>query len=114
MEKQRRREITNAFKERKVRAGVFSVRCAATGETWVGTSRNLDSQQNSIWFGLRMGSHRNKAMQAAWKAHGEEAFEFAPVEVIELEDVSAYILNQRLAERLAHWREALKAGLTTA
>ena len=67
MEKQRRREAVQAYKEKKVLQGIFAVRCSATGETWLGMSRNLDAQQNSIWFSLRMGTHRNKPLQAAWK-----------------------------------------------
>lgn len=70
MDKQSRREAIRDYKERKVPIGIFSLRCVATGETWVGASRNLDGQKNSSFFSLRLGSHRNSAMQAAWKAHG--------------------------------------------
>jgi hypothetical protein len=114
MEKQRRREIANAFKERKVRPGVFSVTCTATGEVWLGVSRNLDSQQNSIWFSLRQSSCRNAAMQSAWKAHGDASFAFDIVEVIDLEEVGAYLLTQRLNEQLAHWRAEMGAGAVVA
>src|SRR5258705_175775 len=55
MDKQSRRQAVRDFKERKTLRGVFAVCCAATGEVWVGGSRNLDQQQNSIWFGLRRG-----------------------------------------------------------
>lgn len=109
MEKQRRREIINDYKERKLQPGVFTVRCAASGGIWAGTSRNLDAQQNSIWFSLRMGSHRNKPLQAAWAAHGQGAFAYAPVEVVDAEGLSAYLLNQRLNERLDYWLTSLEA-----
>ena len=77
MDKQSRRDIARAYKERKVPVGIFSLRCARTGETWIGLSRNLDGAANSALLGLRMGSHRNKAMQAAWTAHGGDAFVYA-------------------------------------
>ena len=84
MDKQSRREAIREYKERKTPIGIFSLRCMATGETWVGASRNLDGQRNSSFFSLRQGSNRNPGMQAAWKAHGgEEGFEFAVVELLE-------------------------------
>ena len=109
MEKQRRREIANAYKEKKVVQGVFAVRCAPTGETWLGLSRNLPAQQNSIWFSLRVGSHRNKAMQAAWKEHGEAAFELSTIELVDTDDLTPYMIDARLKERLRHWLGAMDA-----
>lgn len=103
MDKQSRREAIAAYKEQKVRQGVFAVRCTATGQAWLGLSRNLDAQQNSIWFGLRQGSHRNKALQAAWNAHGEPAIELAVLEVVDTEKLSPYLRQGRLKERLSHW-----------
>ncbi len=38
MEKARKQEILQAYKEAKVDKGVFAVRCAPTGEAWVGSS----------------------------------------------------------------------------
>ena len=109
MEKQRRREIAQAYKERKPQVGVFQVRCAVTGETWVGTSRALDTQQNGIWFGLRMGGYRSRTMQAAWKAHGEASFELSVLERFEDEEAGAYVRDNWLKARVAHWRESLGA-----
>jgi len=101
MEKQRRREIASAYKERKVVQGVFAVRCAPTGEVWLGLSRNLPAQQNSVWFGLRQGTHRNKGLQASWTAHGEVAFELVVVEEVDTEGLSPALREGRLKERLA-------------
>ena len=109
MEKQRRREIVQAYKERKPQVGVFQVRCGATGETWVGASRALDTQQNGIWFGLRQGGYRSKTMQAAWKAHGEAAFELSVLERFEDQEAVAYVRDNWLKDRVAHWRETLGA-----
>ena len=109
MEKQRRREIANAYKEKKVVQGVFAVRCTPTGETWLGLSRNLPAQQNSIWFSLRMGSNSNKPMQAAWKAHGEAGFELTTVEVVATEDLSPYLGEALLKDRLKHWLSEMDA-----
>lgn len=107
MDKQRRKDIAQAYKERKVPMGIFRLRCEPTGETWVGMSRNLDGAANSVLFGLRMGSHRNAALQAAWKAHGEAAFTYAVLETLE-EDLSPIGQGTWLKERLRHWIAALE------
>jgi hypothetical protein len=109
MEKQRRREAVQAYKEKKVLQGIFAVRCAATGETWLGMSRNLDAQQNSIWFSLRMGTHRNKPLQAAWKAHGEAVFSLETIEVVDTEKLSPYTREGLLKDRLAHFLGEMSA-----
>jgi hypothetical protein len=109
MDKQSRRQVVRDYKERKVSQGIFAVRCAATGEAWVGRSRNLEQQKNGIWFGLRSGAYVNPALQAAWTARGETAFAFEVLETIDADDLSAYVRDNLLKERDAHWRAALGA-----
>lgn len=111
MDKERKRQIARDYKERKVSPGVYALRCAATGEVWVAPSRNLDAQQNGIWFTLRMGSHPNKALQAVWNAQGEASFVYEIVERIDDEDMTPYIVDAALKERTRHWRATLRAGL---
>jgi hypothetical protein len=110
MDKQIRRQAVRDYKERKVAIGVFAVRCAATGEAWVGASQNLDQQQNRIWFGLRQGGYPNPALRAAWAAHGEAAFVFEVLETLKDEDLSAYARGNLLKDRDAHWRSELGAA----
>jgi hypothetical protein len=109
MDKQSRRQAVSDYKERKVSKGIFAVRCAVSGETWVGQSRNLEQQKNGIWFGLRQGGHPNPALRAAWAAHGEAALSFEVVEAIDDEGLSAYGRDSLLKDRAAHWRAELGA-----
>src|SRR5579862_6374078 len=99
MDKQSRRQVVRDYKERKVPQGIFAVRCAVTGQAWVGQSRNLAQQQNGIWFSLRQAGHPNPALRAAWAAHGEAAFAFEVLETIEDEGLSAYGRDNLLKER---------------
>ena len=110
MDKQSRREALRQYKERTPAVGVFAVRCAATGEAWVAGSRNLDQQQNGVWFSFRHGGHPNRAAQAAWNAHGEAAFSFEPLETIETADLTPLSIDARLKEAEQAWRERLGAG----
>lgn len=110
MDKQTRRDLMRDYKERKATLGVFAVRCVATGEVWTAGSRNVDAQQNSLWFGLRNGGHINRDMQAAWTANGGEAgFTFEILERIEDEVLTPLGLADRLKARERHWLEALGA-----
>ncbi|MGV8997481.1 MAG: GIY-YIG nuclease family protein [Parvibaculaceae bacterium] len=111
MDKEQKRQIQRDFKEKKVTSGIFAVRCTVTDERWLGPSRNLDAQQNGIWFQLNMGNHRIKDMQAAWTTHGEANMAYEVVERFEDEDMSAYLVQSKLKERLAYWRTELNAGL---
>lgn len=99
----RRKDLVREYKERKTRPGIFAVRCLPSGAVWTGASRDLDSQQNGIWFQLRMGNHMNKVLQQAWNAHGADTFRFEVLEVVE--DENAEMIALLLKEREALWRE---------
>jgi hypothetical protein len=110
MDKQTRRQAVRDYKERKVAVGIYAVRCAASGQLWVGVGRNLDQQQNRLWFGLKTGGHPNAALRAAWAEHGEAAFSFEVVETVDVEELSDYVRDNRLKARDAHWRTELGAA----
>jgi hypothetical protein len=109
MDSQSRRAAIRDYKERKISVGIFAVRCAATGEAWVGRSPNLQQQQNRIWFDLRQSGHPNRALQAAWATQGEAAFSFEALETIDPTDLSPYGRDNLLKARDAHWRAQLGA-----
>jgi len=97
-----RKAAIAAYKERTSTPGIFAVRCAATGEVWIGESPNIDTHENRLWFTLRQNAHMNRELQAAWTAHGPDAFAFEQLERLEAEDV-AYVLRALLKERGAAW-----------
>lgn len=104
-----RKALLRAYKERKVEAGVYAVRCHATGEAWVGVTPDLATRQSGVWFTLRLGSHREPTLQAAWNAHGGEAFAFEPLETIDVEGLDAFGRASRLKDRRDHWVGTLNA-----
>jgi len=105
MDKARRKEIQRAYKERVPPRGVFAVRGA--GRTWVSASRDLEKQQNQLWFGLRQGGLPNAELQAAWKAQGEADFVFEVLE--EITDENPLLIDSLLKEHEQFWRTKLKA-----
>src|SRR5215469_16131394 len=111
MDNARKKELTRAYKERKRLQGVYAVHCDVSGETWVASTRNLDTQQNQLWFVLRSGGHLNAKMQAAWNNHGDGAFRYDIVE--EVTDENPLLIDSLLKDREKHWRGKLNAEAVT-
>jgi len=104
-----KREARKEFKSKTTPNGVFAVCRAASGEAWASASDHLDTARNGLWFQLRSGLHSNKALQAAWNAHGEAAFEYQILETFE-EDVSPLLLKDLSRARQKHWERELGAA----
>ena len=106
MDNARKKDLVREYKERKTRVGVYAVRFGDA--VWVGPSRNLDKEQNSLLFQLKAGGHPNKALQAAWQSGGADGFGFEVLE--EVTDENPEMVLLLLKERTAHWRTELGAG----
>lgn len=108
MDRRQRKATVAAYKERKTSGGVYAVVCLATGQRWIGCAADLEKIQNRIWFTLRQGSSPQASLQAAWSAHGPEAFALDVLERLDDEAI-AYVRDRVWAERLAHWCRAHEA-----
>ena len=106
--KESRKESIRQFKEQKPSVGIYAVRCPATGDVWVGGSRNLGATKNGCWFTLRNGSHREPSLQTAWSAQGESAFEYEVLEELD-EDVQPLVIDDLLKAGKSRWGAQLKA-----
>lgn len=104
-----RKAALAAYRERKPAIGIYAVRCAASGQVWVGRTPNLQSVQNRLWFTLRQGANPHRSLQAAWTAYGADAFSFEELHRLK-DDTPAESHDRILKERLAHWRTVLGAG----
>jgi hypothetical protein len=109
MDKSERKAAVSAYKERKAVAGVYAIRCAMTGEEWIGSAPDLSTIWTRRMFALRQGVEMNKALQSAWNLHGSESFGFRVLEEIDLDELP-YGRERALKERIAHWREVLGAA----
>lgn len=109
IDKSRRKELLQQYSDRDPPNGVFAVRNSASGEVWVGHSRNVDKQKNGLWARLGGGMCVNKDVQASWTKHGEAAFSYEILE--QLTETDTHAIERLLPERATHWREKLKAGV---
>lgn len=96
------------YKERPTIAGVFAVVCTATGESWVGKSRHIDTQQNGLWFALKLRSSPYASLQAAWDANDPRDFRFEQLDRLPA-DISALRRTDELNARARLWTLRLQA-----
>jgi hypothetical protein len=97
-----------AYREHKSIAGIYAVRCGATGQIWVGHTPTLDAVQNRLWFTLRQKGHPDAALQRAWNEQSGAGFAFEELERVKDDDLS-FTGDGALKERAAAWRQKLGA-----
>jgi len=109
MKAEARKLVIAAYKKRASVAGIYAVRCAASGEVWIGQALDLEKIKNRIWFSLRLGNHPNPDLQRAWSTHGEAGLAFETLERLEEEELP-YVRDAILKERVAYWRATLNGS----
>lgn len=105
-----RKDAIREYKERAPNMGAFAIQCLPSNRSWVGTSRNLDAAKNGAWFTLRLGMHRDHALQTEWNTHGEAAFQYKVLETLD-GDVAAMAVADLLKEKARAWAARLNAPM---
>jgi len=86
MDKAQRKALVEEWKNRRPEMGVISLRCKATGETFLGISKETKADFNSTQAKLSSGTHPNKRLTELWNQYGEEGFEFSVPALLDYED----------------------------
>jgi hypothetical protein len=112
MKTEDKKAARTAYKERKPVAGIFAIRCAPSGEVWVGQTLTLLTVRNRLWFMLTHGRTEMISLRAAWSTHGPDSLSFEELERVDDEEIlnSPYVRDTLLKERLAHWSTKLNAA----
>ena len=84
--KERRKELLTAYKNRKPDMGVISMKCTATGESFLGISKDTRTAFNGIIVRLNSGYHPNRRLLELWKQYGQDGFECAVLQLLEYDD----------------------------
>jgi hypothetical protein len=103
-----RKTAVAAYKERKVEAGIYALRCSATGGIWVGRAPDLSTIENRLRFALLHDANLRASLKAAVKQYGAEAIAFDVLESAGTQDLP-YERGKFLRDRLEYWRERLGA-----
>ena len=80
----------------------------ANGKVLLGSSLNLEGALNGHRFTLRIGSHRNKALQEDWNTYGEDKFVFEVLETVQVKDDPNFNLSDELTLLEMIWLEKLQ------
>ncbi|MBB6673725.1 GIY-YIG nuclease family protein [Cohnella nanjingensis] len=106
MDKQKRKELLEAYKELKTYMGVIQITNRNNGRIYIDSYPNLKNKWMTIRAQLDMGRFANAQLQQDWKAHGPDAFAY---EVLEQKD-SGEITDMRweLKQILKPWLAQLQ------
>ncbi|MTJ83764.1 MAG: GIY-YIG nuclease family protein [Telmatospirillum sp.] len=106
-----RKAAIDAYRKRKETAGIFAIRCAVAGAgPWIGRTPTLDSVRRRLWFSLTTGADPHPSLQAAWTAHGADAFSFEILESFPDEEPGR-LRDLLLKARARHWADTLSGEL---
>ncbi|SHJ60280.1 GIY-YIG nuclease family protein [Hespellia stercorisuis] len=86
MDTKRKKELLQEWKDRRPEMGVISIHCNATGETFLGSSKDTRADFNSNRFKLTLGGHPNKHLQELWNVYGESSFDFSTIKILKYEN----------------------------
>ena len=86
MDRKRKLELLEAWKNRCPEMGVISFQCSATDEIFLTTATDIPTKFNRIRFQLSAGNCPNKRLQELWEQYGEDAFELQVIKRLEYDD----------------------------
>jgi hypothetical protein len=107
----RRKDITNAYKNRKLHGGVYIITNTVNGKYLIDHVANLQSAQNRFQFAITTGSTLHPKLQKDWKELGAQAFTFEVLEELEQkpeQSQSAFMDDLATLEQL--WRTKFDAS----
>jgi group I intron endonuclease len=84
------------------RPGVYVIRNTVNGKVYVGSAVKIYDRWKAHRSLLNGGAHHSRTMQRSWDKHGQEAFSFEVLEVVEE--------KTRLIEREQYWIDFLHAA----
>ena len=89
MDYKRKKELLEAYQNRKPEKGVVSLCCTATGQVFFGLANDTHAEFNSLRAKLNGGMHPNKELQGLWKQYGVEGFALTVAKVLKYDDPHA-------------------------
>ena len=82
MDKSKRKELLQQFKEMKPEMGVYMFKSINTNTVYLGCDKNIKATINGDRFKLNSKNHRCKTLQKDWQENGEANFKIEVVEVL--------------------------------
>jgi hypothetical protein len=105
MDKSKRKQLQEEFKQIKTYMGVIQIMNKTNGKIYVDSYPNLKNKWMTLQMQLDTGRFANSQLQKDWKALGAEAFTFEVLEEKETDDVTDIKWELKQMEKL--WLEDL-------
>lgn len=83
MDKEKRKALTDAYKNRTVVGGVYGVRCSGNNKLWLRSTTDMKGARNRVMFSLRMNGAPEPLMRRECTEYGAESFSFVVFEELE-------------------------------
>lgn len=98
---QNKKELIDAYKNRKQIGGICKITNTKTGKIFLFTTADTIGSKNRFEFSKKTGSAINLKLQADWNLYGEDVFEFEIIEQLEKNlDQTVKEFNEDLNELL--------------
>lgn len=91
--------------------GIYIIRDKETGQVRVASSRNVHGAINRARFELRLRSHSNQVLQAAWDQGGPDRLHFEIVDFLEENDDPGFDYGAELRALEQLYREEFEQQL---
>ncbi|APU59637.1 GIY-YIG nuclease family protein [Clostridium botulinum] len=88
MDKQRRKDLLEKYKQLKTYMGVIKITNNVNGKIYIDSCPNLKNQWLTLQIQLTMGKHNKSQLIKDWKEFGSEAFTYEVLEEKEADDVT--------------------------
>lgn len=106
MDKQKRKELIEKYKQIKTYMGVIQLKNNINGKIFLDSYPNLKNRWLTLQDQLNMGMHPNSKLQKDWKEFGAEAFSYEVLEEKDTEDISDVRWELKQLEKF--WLEKLQ------
>ncbi|NLK86587.1 MAG: GIY-YIG nuclease family protein [Clostridiaceae bacterium] len=113
MDKARKKELTEQYKQMKKPMGIFIIRCRVNSKCHIQTTQDLKGVMNGALVRLQGGFHPYKELQKEWNEYGGDNFTMEILEHLEYDkDESKTDYSEELDLLRMIWEEKLaKQGL---
>lgn len=106
MDKDKRKELMEAYKQIKVYMGVYQIKNNENSKVLIGTSCNLKNRWLTLRMQLESNRHPNARLQKDWNDFGPDSFSYEVIEQKECKDMVN--INWELENMEKEWLEKLE------
>ena len=106
MDKDKRKELMEAYKQIKVYMGVYQIKNNENSKVLIGTSSNLKNRWLTLRMQLEAKRHPNARLKTDWNDFGPDSFSYEVIEQKKCKDMVN--INWELENMEKEWLEKLE------